>query len=62
MDLWTLTRITWLRDGEAQQHIGVHRACTRFIKESANAVHRSLNSQIIWLLETGLAARDKRDV
>ena len=32
------------------------------IKESANAVHRSLNSQIIWLLETGLAARDKRDV
>jgi hypothetical protein len=32
------------------------------IKESANADHRSLNSQIIWLLETGLAARDKRDV
>ena len=30
------------------------------IKTSADADHRSLNSQIIWLLEAGLASRDKR--
>jgi len=30
------------------------------IKTSADADHRSLNSQIIWLLETGLAARGER--
>jgi hypothetical protein len=29
------------------------------IKEAADADHRSLNSQIIWLLETGLASRNE---
>ena len=29
------------------------------IKESADADRRSLNSQILWLLEAGLASRDR---
>lgn len=30
------------------------------IKMSADTDHRSLNSQIVWLLEAGLASRDKK--
>jgi predicted HicB family RNase H-like nuclease len=30
------------------------------VKASADADHRSLNSQIIWLLEAGLASREPR--
>jgi predicted HicB family RNase H-like nuclease len=30
------------------------------IKASADADHRSLNSQVIWLLEAGLASRDEK--
>jgi predicted HicB family RNase H-like nuclease len=30
------------------------------VKASADADHRSLNSQIIWLLEAGLASRGER--
>ena len=32
------------------------------IKESADADHRSVNSQILWLLEAGLASRDEHNV
>ena len=32
------------------------------IKESADADHRSVNSQILWLVETGLAVRAKRNI
>ena len=30
------------------------------IKASADADHRSFNSQVIWLLEAGLASRDEK--